>query len=372
MRLLEVLPIFEIRKFPKLNVKNPIIDELRQYKNMDNVYIHFTDELPYAKRTSEGKTTIPKRSDAPQFKLGVNPDYKWNNPLGIYGYPLKELWNHLDMDNGISSTYGTNKPYVYIFKWKGSGNIIDVNRYSEKDAQRDILKLSKLYNTEYNEADFEPYKVRSNLPFDKTYQFVGYLANHNGKKMTYILKQIGWDGITDIGNEILHKNEPYQSVFFHTKDLIILDKFDNKSYKKRIVTPKPKPNAEIYIGDSFDNKFGGKYKLIMKPLNAIKSELKYDEANHYASILKGDLPTLYDIRQIIEFNKKSGNNIFNFGMLDYFWIQSEKHHKVEDHEALLYSMYDQNHVYVDKTIKQYRDLPIKTITVRRESIDEQW
>ena len=70
MRLLDVLPLFEARKFPTLNPKLSAYDQLKQYKDDPSIYISFTEIN----------------------KIGINPVSKWDTPLGIYCYPLKDTW----------------------------------------------------------------------------------------------------------------------------------------------------------------------------------------------------------------------------------------------------------------------------------------
>lgn len=83
------------RRNPELNKKISIIDQLSPYKDDPSYFISFTDIN----------------------KIGLNPSTTYDTPLGIYTYPLKEIWNDF-VNNEIPFAGGSNlRPiimHIYI------------------------------------------------------------------------------------------------------------------------------------------------------------------------------------------------------------------------------------------------------------------
>jgi hypothetical protein len=91
MKLLDVLPIFEARSNSDNNTKLGLLQELEKYKNDPNIFIHFTDIQ----------------------KLGINPNFKYSRPMGIYGYNLQVYLNSIRNQH---NAFATQRKYVYVFK----------------------------------------------------------------------------------------------------------------------------------------------------------------------------------------------------------------------------------------------------------------
>jgi hypothetical protein len=68
--------ISEARRNPEQNPKISVVQALAKYKDDPDIYISFT----YVD------------------KVGINPRSTFNTPLGIYTYPLKEMWKDIVND----------------------------------------------------------------------------------------------------------------------------------------------------------------------------------------------------------------------------------------------------------------------------------
>jgi hypothetical protein len=130
MKLLDVLPIFEARKNPLLNPKISAYDQLLQYKDNPNIFIHMG--------------TVNK--------VGLNVLSTYDTPLGIYCYPLKYVWDrYIEIVKSLSGLpFAEKAPYVHILEFKGNGKFINMDEYSETDLQNDIDKLKSLFKYDDN------------------------------------------------------------------------------------------------------------------------------------------------------------------------------------------------------------------------------
>ena len=75
----------ERRRNPEQNPKTTPIDVVRQYaerKDVDKFYLTYTREQ----------------------KVGINPKSGYNTPIGIYTYPLKEIWPDINAANDVRET----------------------------------------------------------------------------------------------------------------------------------------------------------------------------------------------------------------------------------------------------------------------------
>jgi hypothetical protein len=123
-------PLFEARSHPD---KNPFIgawDYIEQYKNDPDVYISFT--------------TIDK--------IGINPQSEYNTPLGIYCYPLRELFGKYEeyqtqAPPGYYVPFAGHHPYINFIRVKDKAHFVNdmYKDYGSNDYDRDIGILRNKY-----------------------------------------------------------------------------------------------------------------------------------------------------------------------------------------------------------------------------------
>jgi hypothetical protein len=208
--------IVEKRANPQLNKKQSAYEQVKQYVNEPDTFIHFS--------------TIKK--------LGVNPGQSYKTtPFGIYGYPIKDFWNVYKMDTlkdfKKTEMFATDYPYIIVFKWNGNGKFVsDMTKYSKQEYQEDLSKLSKLYTSEQIQAALPDQRgriektlsnVKSKLlglghlvdtPIKTFWGLTFSLVNKNITQWSNLLRKLGYAGFCDHGTSTIHPGEPYQAVFF--------------------------------------------------------------------------------------------------------------------------------------------------------------
>jgi len=157
----------EARRNPELNPKISAYEALLPYKDDPDVYISFTDI----------------------DKIGINPRSKYNTPLGIYTYPLREVWDTYKFDQtkspGQSVPFAGEAPFIWILrKKKGIGFIEDLyTTYTSKDYDMDIKKLQSFVLKEkiYSESQYYFTIEKSDDRLDMKSAIVDFLVS--GKQL---------------------------------------------------------------------------------------------------------------------------------------------------------------------------------------------
>lgn len=235
-------------------------------------YRTYIENLIEAQRfySVEGLTKLKKYAGKPNIfisyrdinKLGINPDNRYNTPYGIYAYPLDE---YLDkMRSSMDVPYAGKHPYIHVFTVKPEFSdrfIVDVYNYSSSDYDRDFKKLEQFaksltqmpyispnthadpseLNDEEEKELIEKYSNVFNLhtymnkqsypavknPFGTIWYYTRLLAQNASEfSIEYkkseptmvwnviLRKVLGYCGICDRGQGIIHPSEPTQAVFF--------------------------------------------------------------------------------------------------------------------------------------------------------------
>ena len=200
-------------------------DILMKYVNEDNVFVSFTKHN----------------------KLGINPNSKYDTPLGIYAYPIKDAYEFYKLNNNPNKDdndfinmipFASNQPYFTLFKYKDKSKIIDKN-YNKEQLEEDYNKLKKLYpnskilNNSFNEI-LDIYKNDNSVPYkdkDKYMAVIFYItyhvANKDSIKWNKIFRELGYEAFVDPGYGIIHNAEKCQAVFFSIKNIEVIGTFDN-------------------------------------------------------------------------------------------------------------------------------------------------
>ena len=118
--------LFERRSNHENNPKISTYDYLKKYKDDPDVYISMT------------------RID----KIGINPQSKFNTPLGVYCYPLREMWNLIETGKTTSDLpFAGDRPYVWILRSKNKNFINDMYKdYGSDNFDKDVKTLKKIWN----------------------------------------------------------------------------------------------------------------------------------------------------------------------------------------------------------------------------------
>jgi hypothetical protein len=126
----------EARKNPEMNPKVSAYEALLPYKDDDNAFIHFTN----------------------LNKLGINPLSGFETPVGVYAYPLKQVWDLYKVDKAKSLSvlpFGSDRAYIQLFKWNGKGKLVsDLKKdYTSADYDSDMRKLRTIYKDIQSKTD---------------------------------------------------------------------------------------------------------------------------------------------------------------------------------------------------------------------------
>ena len=220
--------IQEARKNPDKNPKLSAYEYLKPYSKRDDIFISFTA----------------------LEKIGINPQSKYNTPLGIYTYPLKQVWDEYYIDRYKSMKplpFASEMPYINIIQAKSStGFVDDMSKYSSKDFDRDMDKLKKMLGNNELFNDIQEYAIRTADNFHKSpmglfwnitrvisaqYQTEFDLKGKPGFAWNYLLRKLGYTGFNDKrGQGVIHSAEPMQAVFLTSDAFKVIDRIPNKDY----------------------------------------------------------------------------------------------------------------------------------------------
>lgn len=118
-------------------------------------------------------------------KVGVNPQTQFSTPIGVYAYPLKEMYK-LYANKGTGSfdvPWAGNMPYVSVLKRKGK-YIDDIGvSYSSADYSKDIKVLYKYCIGKLQSAKFENDTNNEKINKDLLiYEFLKVVFKQAGKQ----------------------------------------------------------------------------------------------------------------------------------------------------------------------------------------------
>lgn len=247
--LFEIL-LLEAKKKGRDFPRPSLFRDLEEYKDKDDYYISFTQIE----------------------KIGINPKSKYDTPLGIYTYPLKEAWSKYKLGLGVTIReripYAGSSPNVYLLKKKDGIKFVNSARdYSEKDLENDLKKLKKhvLDNQEQFrlvlqakdnqkitgmmvDYYFDRWKRSARhpeIPMSKLWNVSRNLClrmdakpdEHfkdqkpiNSVKWNALFRKVlGYQGFADkTGLGYIHPGEPVQAVFFTTRAFEVVKLLRNK------------------------------------------------------------------------------------------------------------------------------------------------
>jgi hypothetical protein len=196
----------EARSNPDQNIKTSSIQQLEKYSNDPDVYISFTEI----------------------HKLGINPQSKYDTPLGIYAYPLKIMWNDISQSKRtINVPFAGNNPHIWVFKPKN--DILDLYDYDNRDYINDISLLkSKFGLTDQLLVRAESTAKYCENMYASKFWNVTRLMSSNPIKWTNLLINLGYYGFSDKkGMGLIHPSEPVQAVFFNSSYVRVIEYIKN-------------------------------------------------------------------------------------------------------------------------------------------------
>lgn len=215
-------------------------------------------------------------------KLGINPQSKYDTPLGIYTYSVNEFFENyvypkvksssfvLNMNSAIGqfAPFAGEAPYVNIIRYVGSEREIirDISvNYSSRQFKKDSNKLRDIfieYESKWQEEEevlkewnylFEVSQSTANHKslggmFWNLSRYVASYTKNGGRdpvRWNVLLRELGYQAVTDHGHGIIHQNEPNQAVFFSKKAIKVIDRIKNEAAKDKKDDYNPVANRYI-------------------------------------------------------------------------------------------------------------------------------
>ena len=216
------MQLLEIFRLDERNAN--ITDVLRPYRDDPEMFISFV--------------SIPK--------LGINPRSPYDTPLGIYAYPLKDIWDGGDY---LSVPFMAKAPYVALFR--GVGNIQDMAAYTQADFDRDVERLcsSPYVRTVVGEGPRDVLtgsihywsdEARFQTPIGRFWNITRCWSSmvaedrHTKPAVAWnaMLRFLGYAGFADRqGTGLIHRNEPCQAMFLSINAVRLVQMIPNVSKK---------------------------------------------------------------------------------------------------------------------------------------------
>jgi hypothetical protein len=176
-------------------------------------------------------------------KLGINPQSEYSTPIGIYAYPVDYVISKTKKNKTMDELPFTgHMPWANIFRVNPKANIIVLQQVTNATLDLYIDRIKKELLTDLGIKDnwfgfgrlLRSVKSMSNSPGQILWAITGRLGDSksiNGPVgWNEVCRNLGIDGFIDLGDGIIHPNEPTQAVFFKSTDDVIqmLDRVDNK------------------------------------------------------------------------------------------------------------------------------------------------
>ena len=238
--------LFEVRSNASLNPKVSINSVIRrEYEKAEQLSIGIKNSFVSFTRIE---------------KLGINPMSRFNTPLGIYCYPSEYVLSETSTNNGdvlsmSSLPFAGGSPYCNIFSvggnmlridnmdsamyWEYIEGIKNVLESSYSDVSGVIGEFERIINNSYDRALFK--KLDGGRFWYILMKLSEFIGNVRGTKSPIIwnklFRDIGVDGVVDMGIGIIHSAEPTQAVFFRLGVINNIKRIDNK-YSKSVMDAK--------------------------------------------------------------------------------------------------------------------------------------
>ena len=287
----------EKRRFPDKNQKESLLSSLLKYEGQ-NVFISF-------QRVK---------------KLGINPRFNFDgSPLGVYSYFLPAVLDDFKKLGSVQKgvDFGSERPYVFIFKVNDLSNVIDVEAYSNTNLKKDLKKLNLIIQDTHEDANkfFAGLqkKKRTKYPFEILMTAIAEIAEYESSYMRKLFVQLGYYGIMDnVGSTTTTRHYAIkESIFFSTEHIKVIDMFinhnpavDDIAYKDgKPVDTDPFADTEIDYSNYLQTDLGptkkvklhnsGPLEIIEPGLTPFKvgdkiSQEEYDEYKEHGLEIKND------------------------------------------------------------------------------------
>jgi hypothetical protein len=210
--------------------RTPLLEKLRPHAHDEKMFVTFTDIN----------------------KIGINPGSHWDDPFGIYAYPIKDMFESFE---SMIVPFAGDRKLAYILR--ANGYMEELNEYSEADLEANIDVLNRKYyrmfttpipgheaydEEKYWESTLTNWYARwSHQPGEALWRITERMANficlrypNRDSRMVWnsLLRSLGNDALCDRGAKIISTNEPAQAVFLHAGAVQIIEASPNDLFKQ--------------------------------------------------------------------------------------------------------------------------------------------
>jgi hypothetical protein len=187
----------------------------------------FTDRLALLQRWRDDSDIYVSFTALP--KIGINPRSPWDTPIGVYAYPLREMYENIAANR---IPYAGEAPYIQVLR---SNKITELSQYNDADLARDINKLRDKYIEELCDCLWDMRRHLRNPDFDDV-----KTAAENAISASDSSQGDAYDRAFDIAmhtwsEEALHKDYPASKLWNITRWMANMLVNDRK--KKQIDSP---------------------------------------------------------------------------------------------------------------------------------------
>lgn len=210
-----------------------LLDRMEPFRDDPDVFVTFTSIL----------------------KLGVHPTTEWSDPIGIYGYPVKEMFTTFEQKK---VPFAGHRPYAYLFRNTGKmlelgsvtdDEMIDYLAVMENQFADSILLPSPESGEGSDPQAYWDHAINSWIErfggghtgeclWEVTRKIAAHIEFRNAprdRRMIWnkLFRACGFDAVSDRGFEIISLNEPAQAVFLNTRAIqpieVVLNDLGNVS-----------------------------------------------------------------------------------------------------------------------------------------------
>ena len=158
-------------------------------------------------------------------KVGLNPQNKYETPLGIYLYTLDYV-----IEKQMNVPFAGDRLYFNVCEFTRPEKILHMTSDISNQKGMELLNIFPKEQVDQAIENIDKYDLRSN--YSKLWIVTRKLANNKPTQWNTNLRKCGIDGFMDYGTGTIHLNEPTQCVVFAASALKLLHSIDNPAFNK--------------------------------------------------------------------------------------------------------------------------------------------
>ena len=175
-------------------------------------------------------------------KVGLNPQTSYDTPAGVYFYPLTKEYCKKLIDNKLP--FVSDNHYFGVVKLKNLDSslwlkfLVDQRSFqTDEDYERVVSVAGKKIAIEASKKGKHNYFNNDSRIFDISYFYTQNSAGKYTSTWNKFLRKLGYIGIYDAGNGIIHPSEPTQLVCLSSEAYETVGIWETKELRKRKLRP---------------------------------------------------------------------------------------------------------------------------------------